>query len=278
MLEILFYSFLIMLASLSGVFFVWKKLGKVIDENLGFLVSFSAGVFLVVAYQLGKETILHGDSVLRGIFWIATGALLVWLLFKLLPDFHHHHNKKHNCCKNHRLDPRRILFSDGIHNIGDGLLLAAAFSIASSLGVITALSIFIHEVVQEISEFFVLKQAGFSTAKALILNFLVSGTILVGALVGFFLLKNYEVLEIPLLGLAAGSFLVVVFHDLIPHSAEVSRKNNCFWQHLSWFLIGLVLMFSINQFFTHSHEHEHEHDQHEEAVGYHGYYGIIETE
>ncbi len=273
MLELLFFSFLIMLASLSGVIIVWKRVGKLIEDNLSFLVSFSAGVFLVVAYQLGTETIHHSSSWLYGFFWIISGSIIVWLLFKLLPHFHHHHDQK-KCLEKHScIDARRILFSDAIHNIGDGILLAVAFSISFPLGAITALSVFIHELVQEVSEFFVLRQSGFSVKKALIWNFLVSSTILFGAIFSFFMLDKFEVLEVPLLGIAAGSFLIVVFYDLIPHSAEVSKRNKCFWQHLSWFLIGLILMFGVNSLVGHSHDHDHEH--HEEEIGYHGYYGNI---
>jgi len=50
-----------MLASLGGVLFIWKGIGKIIERNLSLLVSFSAGVFLVVVFQLGQETLHHAD-------------------------------------------------------------------------------------------------------------------------------------------------------------------------------------------------------------------------
>ena len=149
------------------------------------------------------------------------------------------------------LDARRIMASDALHNLGDGILLAASFTVSSSLGVLTVLSVFVHELVQEMSEFFVLKQAGYSTKKALILNFAFSGTILLGALGSFFLLESFEVVEAPLLGFASGAFLVVVFHDLIPHSVRISRQKNLYLSHLVWFLAGALLMFVINIFVAH---------------------------
>ena len=248
MIEILLYSVLIMLASLVGVFSVWRRAGRAIERNLNLLVSFSAGVFIVIAYQLGIEGVEHSATLGSGLVWIVIGLLAVWLLFKFLPSSHHHHDEASETHPHSRLDARRIMASDALHNLGDGILLATSFAVSSSLGMLTALSIFVHELVQEISEFFVLRQAGYSTKSALILNFAISATVLLGALGGFFLLESFETLEVPLLGLASGAFLVVVFHDLIPHSVRSSKRENLYWRHLLWFLIGAVLMFAVSIF------------------------------
>jgi zinc and cadmium transporter len=267
MIEIILSSFFIMLASLVGVISVWKNFGAFVERNLIFLVSFSAGVFLVLAYQLSYETIEHSETLEDGIIWIFVGAFVIWLLFKLLPGFHHHHDQGEEEHAHSRIDARKILLSDGLHNIGDGILLAAAFAVNTSLGFLTALSIFIHELVQEVSEFFVLKEAGYSTKKALALNFLVSSTILIGALGSFFLLENFEIFEVPLLGIAAGAFLIVVFHDLIPHSVRTSHHTKRYIKHLTWFLIGVLMMIMLNTFVSHGHEiHDDEHGVTEEII------------
>ncbi|MDO8589919.1 MAG: ZIP family metal transporter [bacterium] len=251
MTELLLYSALIMLASLVGVFFVWHRAGQVIERHSSLLVSFSAGVFIVIACQLGVEALEHSDTLGSGFVWIIIGALAVWLLFKFLPSSHHHHDVALETHPHSRLDARRIMTSDALHNVGDGILLAASFAVSSSFGALTALSIFIHELVQEVSEFFVMRQAGYSTKQTLALNFAISGTIFLGALGGFFLLESFEALEVPLLGLAAGAFLVVVVHDLIPHSVRASRHENLYFRHLSWFFAGAILMFVINTFTAH---------------------------
>jgi len=252
MLEVSLASLLIMLASLVGAIFVWKQIGKIIERNLNFLVSFSAGVFLIIAYELTNETIEHAGSFQDGLLWITAGAVAILIAFRLLPTFHHHHDEKDNDSHSHsRIDARRILASDALHNIGDGILLAASFAVSVPLGIVTTLSIFVHELVQEVSEFFVLRQAGYSTKRALTLNFLVSGTILIGAVGGLYLLDQFEALEVPLLGIAAGSFLIVVVYDLIPHSVRTSQRKAQYFKHGVWFVVGLLLMFSINQFFVH---------------------------
>lgn len=251
MIEILAYSVLVMLASLVGVFAVWHNIGRVIERNLSLLVSFSAGVFIVIAFNLGKETVEHAGALILGFTWITIGALLFWLLFKFIPLSHHHHDQAHETHSHTRIDARKIMAGDALHNFGDGLLLAAAFAVSSSFGVITALSVFVHELVQEMSEFFVLRQAGYSTKKALILNLAISTTILLGALGGFFLLESFEILEVPLLGLTAGAFLVVVLQDLIPHSIRASKHKNLYLIHATWFFLGFVLMVAINTLVAH---------------------------
>ncbi len=247
-------SLIVMLASLAGVVTVWKRLGRALERNLGALVSFSAGVFLLVAYELAAESVEHAGSMGTGMLWILLGAGIVLALFRLLPDFHHHHDECGTCAPHahSRLDARRLLLSDALHNIGDGILIATAFSVSGPLGWLTTASVFIHELVQETSEFFVLRAAGYSARRALTFNFLVSSTILAGAIGGYVLLDTIAAIEAPLLGLAAGAFLVVVAYDLIPHSLSTSKKEARYGKHLVAFVLGALLMWSLNAFVSHA--------------------------
>ena len=249
--SIIFYSFIVMLASLVGVFSVWKKAGEAIERNLHFLVSFSAGVFFIIAFELAKETFENSSSFGAGFLWVFAGALGIIAFFKFLPFFHHHHDESAEKTAHSIIDGRRILFSDALHNIGDGILLTASFGVDFKLGVITVVSVFIHELVQEISEFFILRRAGYSVKKALAVNFLFSATILIGAIGSFFLLETFESFEAPLLGIAAGSFLVVVGHDLIPHSIKNPTFKLDYKKHLVWFVVGLILMLVADSLLAH---------------------------
>jgi zinc and cadmium transporter len=217
----------VMLASLSGKLVTVRYLGPIIERNLSFLVSLAAGVLLVIVYGLIQETIEHTGSLGGGFPWIVAGALFVLVAFRYIPGFHHHHDEHAGGHTHDRIDANRVLASDAIHNTTDGILLAAAFSASPIFGILTTVSVFFHELLQEVSEFFVLRQAGLSTARALLYNFLASSTILIGALGGYFLIEQFEALELPMLGLAAGSYLIVVFHDLIPHSH--GRAYDVFW-------------------------------------------------
>ncbi|OGG50757.1 hypothetical protein A2763_02425 [Candidatus Kaiserbacteria bacterium RIFCSPHIGHO2_01_FULL_54_36] len=252
MLEILLASLLVMLASLSGKLVTSRHAGPLIERNLHFFVSFAAGVLLFTIYNLSSEIIEHSGSLATGLPWIVVGSLVVLVAFRYLPDFHHHHDVQAPDHAHSRLDAKRILLSDGIHNIGDGVVIVAAFAASPLLGIASTISILVHEMLQEISEFFVLRQAGLSVRTALTYNFLVSSTILIGSLGGYFLLEQFEALEIPLLGLAAGAYLIVVFHDLIPHSISTATEWGHYMKHIIFFVVGLVLMAALINVLPHA--------------------------
>jgi len=252
----------IMLASLAGVITIWNRLGSIIERNLSVLVSFSAGVFLLIVYALTTETLEHAASPSLGIAFVVLGIALALVLFRNMPGFHHHHDTQAEEHTHSHIDTRRILASDAVHNMGDGILLAAAFSVSTEVGIITTVSVFIHELVQEVSEFFVLRQGGYSVRRALALNALVSSTVLVGAIGGYFLLETFEQLEAPLIGIAAGMLLVVVVHDLIPHSIRSSRQSARYGKHLAWFALGALLMWSLGTVAGHEVDATHAAEAH----------------
>lgn len=79
-----------------------------------------------------------------------------------------------------------MLLGDSIHNFVDGVIIAAAFLTDVKLGVVTTLAIVAHEIPQEIGDFIVLLNAGFSRAKALLFNALSGLAAVAGGLVGYF--------------------------------------------------------------------------------------------
>ncbi len=238
-------SLFISLSSLTGVIFVWKKLGDWAHEHLFHLVSFSAGVFLLVTLHLTEETLELSGSIWLTLLYIAIGVGIVGIISLLFPEGHHHH-KKNDCKDSHSLNgARRILVGDAIHNIADGVLLAPAFLVDIRLGVITALGVLIHEVVQEVSEFFVLREAGYSINGALARNFIVSTTIIIGAALGL-ALTDIESLVAPLIGIAAGIFFYIVVLDLIPKSVHASLKAKKRWPYLLWGTFGILVILGLN--------------------------------
>lgn len=242
MLELLAISFLIMLASLVGKLAVWRG-STFVERNLGYLVSFSSGVFLVFLYGLATEAVEHSGGWTGGLLWILAGAVGIWVTFKILPGSHVHVGEEGSA--HPPLDARRLLFTDSIHNAADGIFLAASYAVSPALAATAGISILVHEALQEVSEFFVLRDAGYSTNGALLVNFLTSGTILIGSIGGYFLLGTFKTLEGPLLGIAAGGILVVVLHDLIPHSIRGANSAAHYAKHFAWFLAGAVLMYAL---------------------------------
>lgn len=240
-----------MLASLAGGIFTSQRLGTFVHKNLSYLITFSIGVFLTITWGLFSEAFEHNG------FWITVitailGALFIKMATHLIPNAHHHHDTPDDHSHS-KIDARHVLLGDAMHNLGDGLLLVPAFLVSTSVGIATAISIFIHEFVQEISEFFILKQAGYSTRQALIRNFMVSTTLLIG--IGLSLIiSQIEVLEAPLLGFAGGGFLYVVFRDLLPNTREAIQKRGGSMKHLYALIFGFTIMFGVSILAPHTHE------------------------
>jgi zinc and cadmium transporter len=250
-IEVWLSVLVIMLVSLSGALFVNRLTKDFFEQRLPFLVSFSAGVFLVSAGALALEVFDLVSSVWIGVLMITLGYLLAWLLNRLLPETHHHHDSE---CLRPKSGAKKLIIGDGIHNIADGIVLITAFSTSSVLGFAIAVSIIVHETLQGISEFFVLRQAGYATKQALLINFSVSSTIIIGVLLGYFALAS-DNLESILLAISAGFFLQVVIHDLLPKHSHHETKVD-FSKHILLVIIGAILMGLIATSLTEDHGHE----------------------
>lgn len=232
-----------MLVSLFGKLVVWRSAGSFIERNLHLTVSFAGGVFLIFAWQLSREVFEHLELFV-GLIWMLAGALGVTMFCKLFKHTHEASEEERHHAHS-RLDAHRMLVSDSIHNIGDGILLAATYAINPFVGIAATASIFLHEAVQEIAEFFVLRDAGYSVNRALVLNFATSSTILIGAIGGYFVFDFFEALEAPLLAFATGGVLSVLFLDIFPHSFHDARAKSFFGKHILWLAAGSILMYAV---------------------------------
>lgn len=240
---------LIMLASISGVIFLQANFKTWLDRNLPKLVSFSAGVFIFIAFHLTEESLeILAPNISIPTLSVLVGIVIFVLLKKFLPESHHH---SEDCGEHQHNKPKaiRMMVGDGIHNIADGIVIIPAFFVDLKLGLITAIGIFIHELLQEISEFFVLRDAGYTTRQALYRNFFVSTTIIIGAAIGLFFAQNEFILGI-LLGISAGSFLYIVVADLFPYKKLQDGFQTAI-KHLLFFITGILFVFILNLLFTH---------------------------
>lgn len=245
LLSLLGASVIIMFASFSGVIFLQGRLKDWTHSNLKYLVAFASGVFLVVTANLVTESFEFSGNNILVISSIIFGFLFFFAVEKIYPESHCHHDDHKCLTQNNKKGARKILIGDSLHNITDGILLAPIFVTDVRLGFIAALGIFVHEFVQEISEFFVLKSAGYSTRGALFVNFLTSGTILIGSIGGFYI-SSFDHLVSPLIGLAAGAFIYTLVIDLIPESVKNSHKERKYFNYIAWTLLGVLLIFAMN--------------------------------
>lgn len=205
---------------------------------------------------------MEASTLLQGALWIIGGFILAFILVKMFPEGHSHHAS----VKGDTHAAQRLIIGDSFHNIGDGILLAIAFTTSPFLGFITAVSILFHEVIQEIAEFFVLKKSGYTTRGALQINFLTSSTLLIGSIGGYFFLESFSAFEIPALGLATGALFALLTQDLIPHSIKWAAKKGCGPNHMLAIAAGVLIMFLVLTLTAPAHSHEHDDDHYEEEI------------
>lgn len=259
-IEVLVAALVVMSTSLVGIVFVQKTAAKFLEDKLSFLVSFSAGVFLITAGALALEVFELATSLWMGVLLVSLGYGLAWLFQVMLPETHHHHEP--SSCGHSHANVRNLIVADGIHNMADGVILVTAFSVSPALGLAVTVSVMIHEALQEVSEFFVLKKAGYSSKQALLINFAVSSTILIGAALGYFALASHE-LEVFLLAISAGFFLHVVIHDLLPKKSHHETVSS-FTKHIALVAIGALIMGFIANALSEGHVHGDDHGDDEE--------------
>lgn len=203
------------------------------------LVSFAIGSLLGAAFLGLLPHALMGPGVddFHEIFLAVLIGLLTFFLLEKLVLWRHCHATH---CEAHSLDPEAhdhdhsheqrhvgwmVLLGDGMHNLVDGVLIAAAFMTDIHLGIVTALAIAAHEIPQEVGDFVVLLHSGFERKKALIFNIISSLTTIVGALLAYWGLKGLDEVLPYVLAVAASSFIYIAVADLIPglhKRAEVS--------------------------------------------------------
>jgi zinc and cadmium transporter len=185
------------------------------------LISYAIGTLLgAVFLNLLPEAFARADGLPMGT--VVLGGILGFFTLEKLVLWRHCHE---DTCESHgspaiEHDHGRsglmILVGDTIHNFVDGILIAAAFLADIQLGIVTALAMIAHEIPQEVGDFLILLNSGFSRAQAIAFNLLSSVATLVGGLLAYATLFRVQGLVPPLLGVAAASMLYVAVADLIP--------------------------------------------------------------
>jgi zinc and cadmium transporter len=134
-----------------------------------------------------------------------------------------------------------VLVGDSIHNFCDGIIIAAAFLTDVRLGIVTSLAIIAHEIPQEVGDYIVLLNAGFSRTRALLYNALSGLAAVVGGVLGYFVVGPWEAAFPYLLVVAASSFVYVAVADLIPQLQHRLTLRETLAQ-LSWLATGLSIV------------------------------------
>lgn len=224
-------------------------LGRVVKH----LVSLSTGVLLGTALLHVLPEAFEAQAGAHELFLTLLGGLMFFFLLEkaeLYRHTHHHEGDGHH--HHHHFDHEQagrgglsVLVGDSIHNFCDGVIIAAAFLADTHLGVATSLAIIAHEIPQEVGDYIVLLNAGFSRARALVYNAISGLSAVVGGVLGYFVVGAWESLFPYLLVVASSSFIYVAVADLIPQLQRRLPWRDTLAQ-LAWLAAGLGLVMVVS--------------------------------
>ncbi|MDF2860164.1 MAG: zinc transporter family protein 1 [Achromobacter mucicolens] len=242
---------------------------KVFAKYLHHMVSLSVGVLLSVALlHLLPEAFETGVGNAHVLFGLMLASLIGFFVLEkiaLLRHSHHHEGDGHHHHKGHdRHEAGRggmlILIGSSLHNLCDGVLIAAAFLTDPLLGVLTAASIIIHEVPHKLGDFVVLLNAGLRRRRAFALILFTSLCSAVGGIIGYFVLQQAQEWTPYILVIAASSFLYISVADLMPQMHERVSLSDAVPQ-LLLVGVGVALIYSVTTLMHHGHDHDAHADQ-----------------
>ncbi|TAN33404.1 ZIP family metal transporter [Patescibacteria group bacterium] len=220
--NIILANVLMGLVGVVGAYVAVRFLAKNHDR-LVFLVSFAAGSLIAVSFfdLLPEAVEAHGD--LGVILQFVVAGILIFLLIEKALLYYHCHDVD---CHEHGTTGM-IILGDSFHNFLDGVAIAGSFLAGWQVGIFTTLAIIIHEIPQEVGDMGVLMHGGYSRAKALAYNFLSALTAILGGLIGYYFLRQFEQFIPYILALVAGGFIYIAAADLLP---KLNHANDSRWK------------------------------------------------
>lgn len=244
MLTTYIYAFgsvlIVSLVSFAGIFTLSLK-EEILRKYIFIFISLAVGALLGDAFiHLIPEAFEKSTNVTETSILIISGILLFFILEKFL-HWHHHGEDKGEP----HIHPvgKLVLFSDGIHNFIDGMIIGASFLISGPVGLATTLAVILHEIPQEIGDFAVLLHSGYAKMRALWLNFLSALLALAGVLVVLMFGGEQSIIH-SILPMAAGGFIYIAVADLIPELQKTKEMKYSLLQ-IAMVLIGVLAMVAL---------------------------------
>jgi len=139
------------------------------------------------------------------------------------------------------------LAADCFHNFTDGLAIGASFLAGESIGIITTLTILLHEVPHEIGDFAILIQSGVPRNKAIALQALTAVGALTGCVVSLLLGGATEAAASLTLPFTAGGFIYIATVSVIPELLEGASFKQSVMEVIA-LLLGVAMMVVIAQY------------------------------
>ncbi|KAG4073960.1 hypothetical protein HA402_014165 [Bradysia odoriphaga] len=132
------------------------------------------------------------------------------------------------------------LAADFTHNFTDGLAIGASYLAGNYIGIVTTVTILLHEVPHEIGDFAILIKSGCSKRKAMALQLLTALGALAGTVIA--LLGSSGEASPWVLPFTAGGFIYIATVSVLPELLEESTKLGQSLKEIAALLAGVGLM------------------------------------
>lgn len=241
-IEILLSVTTVSLVSLIGILFV--GVGESMMKRLTTaLLGFATGALIggALLHMLPEALEECGPSAFQ---YTALGIVSFFIMEKFLYWRHCHDGE----CPIHSFVYLNLL-GDGLHNLIDGMIIAASFLHSYELGVTATLAVILHEIPQELGDFGVLIYGGLSKSRALLLNFISAITAVLGSLIAYYTAFHVQEAILNLIPFAAGGFLYIASTDLMPELHKRSSPKDSINQ-LIMVLFGLSVIIFLKNLLT----------------------------
>ncbi|MDQ7969920.1 MAG: ZIP family metal transporter [Oxalicibacterium faecigallinarum] len=239
----------------AAALFSFSLLSKIVDR----MVSLSVGILLATSLLHALPEAFESEADAHTLFAVLLGGLLGFFLLEKCAILRHSHHHEHDGHGHHHGHDKHeagragwmILVGDSLHNFTDGILIAAAFLADPHLGIMTGLAIIAHEIPQEIGDFIVLLNAGFTRTRAFAYNIISGMTAVLGGLLGYFTLDDAKEWIPYVLVFASSGFIYIALSDLMPQMQRRASIKETIPQVILIALgVGIVLFLT-----GHSHAH-----------------------
>jgi len=195
---------------LAGTYLLFPE--KIRQTIIPCLISYATGTLLGAAF-LGLLRYALDSAPAASILSTVLVGILVFFLLEKIVLWRHCHDAE---CEKHANAGPLLLIGDALHNLIDGIAIASAFVASIPVGVTTGLAVLSHELPQEVGDFAILLESGYSRHRALIYNLLSSLSTLPGAALAYYYLTEVQEFTAYIMALSAASFIYIAIADLIP--------------------------------------------------------------
>jgi zinc and cadmium transporter len=198
------------------------------------LISYATGTLLGAAF-LGLLPHAMSQAQPTSVLAVVLAGIIGFFVLEKIVVWRHCHDVD---CEAHGRAGSLILVGDAFHNFVDGVAIAAAFVASIPVGIATGLAILAHELPQEVGDFAILLESGYTRRQAILYNILSGLSTLPGALLAYFFLTATQRLTPYVMAISAASFIYIAIADLIPSLHHQSERKQAILQ-LIFILAGI---------------------------------------